>query len=352
VADSPRLMLGDCLERMKEIPDGSINLIATDPPYMNVKRSESWDRQWKTPAEFLTWMGRLCEEWRRVLAPNGSLYVFAYPGMAAGVECKIGEHFQVLNSIVWQKEKDRGKHALNCKESQRSYFPNTERIIFAEHFGADSMALGESGYAAKCEALRGFVFEPIRAYLDGERKRAGIPHRTVIAALGMGGHDSHFFSPIQWKLPLPDQYQVMRDLFNSGDGDYLRREYEDLRREYEDLRREYEDLRRPFTVSSQVPYTDVWDFATVPHRPGKHVCEKPYDLLAHVIAASSRPGDLVLDSFMGSGVTGEAAITLGRRFIGIEQDPKWFDRASRRIEKASNPAKPITPEPTLFSMTG
>jgi site-specific DNA-methyltransferase (adenine-specific) len=117
-------------------------------------------------------------------------------------------------------------------------------------------------------------------------------------------------------------------------GEYLRREYEYLRREYEDLRREYEDLRRPFHVSADVPYTDVWDFPTVAHYPGKHPCEKPPELLEHIIGASSKPGAVVLDCFMGTGNTGLAALKLGRNFIGIDIDAKYYRRAEQRITAA------------------
>jgi DNA modification methylase len=48
----------------------------------------------------------------------------------------------------------------------------------------------------------------------------------------------------------------------------------------------------------------------------------------------SHPGHLVLDPFMGSGTTGVAAVAHGRRFIGIEKDPAYFDIAVRRIEEA------------------
>lgn len=45
------------------------------------------------------------------------------------------------------------------------------------------------------------------------------------------------------------------------------------------------------------------------------------------------PATLILDPFMGSGTTGVAAVSLGRKFIGIEIEPKYFDIACRRIEK-------------------
>ena len=126
----------------------------------------------------------------------------------------------------------------------------------------------------------------------------------------------------------------MRELFNgSRNHEYLRRESEDLRREYEYLRREYEDLRRPFGVSSSVPYTDVWSFDGVQGYKGKHPCEKPQKLLRHIISASTRPGAVVLDCFMGSGSTGKACRELGRNFIGIELDADYFKKASAYINE-------------------
>ena len=47
-----------------------------------------------------------------------------------------------------------------------------------------------------------------------------------------------------------------------------------------------------------------------------------------------KPGDVILDPFMGSGTTGVACMNLGRKFIGIEIEPKYFDIACRRIEDA------------------
>ena len=133
-----------------------------------------------------------------------------------------------------------------------------------------------------------------------------------------------------WELPTRQCYGWLRECLCQADGTYLRREYDDLRREYDDLRAEFEALRRPFAVSADVPYTDVWTFPTVGKYDGKHPCEKPRAMLDHVIAASSRPGDLVLDCFLGSGVTGEAAVAAGRRFVGIEMGD-YIHAARRRV---------------------
>lgn len=64
-----------------------------------------------------------------------------------------------------------------------------------------------------------------------------------------------------------------------------------------------------------------------------HPTEKPVWLLSELIEASVPPNEWVLDFCMGSGSTGEAAIKLGRKFIGIELDEEFFNKAKERIEK-------------------
>src|SRR5688572_10753817 len=63
-----------------------------------------------------------------------------------------------------------------------------------------------------------------------------------------------------------------------------------------------------------------------------HPTQKPQALLARVILAASRPVDLVLDPFCGTGTTGAVAKHLGRRFLGIERDPGYAKAAAQRID--------------------
>jgi site-specific DNA-methyltransferase (adenine-specific) len=92
---------------------------------------------------------------------------------------------------------------------------------------------------------------------------------------------------------------------------------------------------------------NVLSFA--PIRNGEHFTEKPVDLCHELLSVVTEPEDVVLDPFMGSGTTGVACAKLGRRFIGIEIEPKYFDIACRRIEAAyaqpdmfvTPPAKPV-----------
>ena len=65
-----------------------------------------------------------------------------------------------------------------------------------------------------------------------------------------------------------------------------------------------------------------------------HPCPKPLKAWQWLLDKSSALGDTILDPFAGSGTTGVAAIKLGRRFVGIEIEPKYFDIAARRISDA------------------
>lgn len=65
-----------------------------------------------------------------------------------------------------------------------------------------------------------------------------------------------------------------------------------------------------------------------------HPCPKPLKAWYKLCGNMSLPGQTILDPFMGSGTTGVAAMQLGRKFIGIEIEPKYFDIACERIENA------------------
>jgi site-specific DNA-methyltransferase (adenine-specific)/modification methylase len=64
-----------------------------------------------------------------------------------------------------------------------------------------------------------------------------------------------------------------------------------------------------------------------------HPTQKPLEVMKWVIELCPK-SDTILDPFMGSGTTGVAAIQLGKKFIGIEREPKYFDIACKRIEQA------------------
>lgn len=71
------LKLVDCLEFLKDIPDESVDLVLTDPPYfIGYDGGKGWDSQWKSEQEYLSWCHEWTQECVRVLKPNRMLVVF------------------------------------------------------------------------------------------------------------------------------------------------------------------------------------------------------------------------------------------------------------------------------------
>lgn len=77
-------------------------------------------------------------------------------------------------------------------------------------------------------------------------------------------------------------------------------------------------------------YTHLVNF----QRQGEHPTEKPIPLMSEIVLDYTEPGDLICDPFCGSGSTGVAAVKTGRRFVGIEQNERWFDLSRKRISDA------------------
>ena len=80
----------------------------------------------------------------------------------------------------------------------------------------------------------------------------------------------------------------------------------------------------------------VIEFSTAYHarEAGLHPTQKPVALMSYLIKTYTNPGHTVLDNTMGSGTTGVAAMNTGRKFIGIERDPGYFQIALERIQEA------------------
>lgn len=76
----------------------------------------------------------------------------------------------------------------------------------------------------------------------------------------------------------------------------------------------------------------VWEIKTQPYQEA-HFATFPPALVEPCVALGSRPGDLVLDPFIGSGTTGLVALKMGRRFVGVELNPEYVSIARRRIHR-------------------
>ena len=83
----------------------------------------------------------------------------------------------------------------------------------------------------------------------------------------------------------------------------------------------------------------VWVIPATPMNEktfGRHPTQKPLALLERIITASTKEGAVVFDPFMGSGTTGVAALKLNRKFVGVDNEPKYCELARRRMDDIDN----------------
>lgn len=304
---------GDCLEIMRGIPDGSVDAVVTDPPYFRVSDA-AWDKAWKSREKWLAWLEECVVELKRVLSPNGSLLVFCDDENAAYVQVMIDRHLTFLNNIVWFKTNNM---PIKAAQNLRKFAPMTERILF------HTPQLCKTGLETVKLDLNNFV--GLRAYFKAYQDAIGLSIKQINEALGHRRAEHAFYwGSTQWELPTPDVYAELGNRFPTNGF---------LRREYEDLRREYEDLRRPFNADPRTLDVISGPIVTQGDNTG-HPTTKPLWIMQRLVTTVTKPGDTVLDPFMGSGTTGVACVQTGRNFIGIEIDRGYFEIAQRRIEQA------------------
>jgi site-specific DNA-methyltransferase (adenine-specific) len=323
-------------------------LVLADPPYMDVVDAE-WDGQWATPAAFIEWLGGVLDACGSVMADRGSIGVFCSPRMAARVELAVDERFAVFNNIVWRKPTP-GRLGACDKSALRSFFPMSERLVLAEsRHGYDDDLFNFTQRTRHASAA--VAYEPIRKRLVHLRDAAGFNNRKIDELLGTKGMASHYFGGSQWSLPTDKAWAVIAPAFQAaGVQDVptwveLRAEFDALREAFDDHRRQFDGQQRDFGPAEEVRpdsktlayewelMSDVWTFQALPASPGRHICEKPPGLIRHIIETMTRPGDLVVDPFLGSGVTADVCRELGRRCVGVELDPEWCERSKLRLSQ-------------------
>ena len=125
----PRLMKGDCLERMKDIPDGSVDMILTDPPYgmdFQSNRRVVKDKFSKIENDKnVDWLPELLQECYRTMTDNSAIYCFCSWHKIDVFKQEIEKLFKIKNVIVWVKN-NHGSGDLKA-----AYAPKHEFVIYA-----------------------------------------------------------------------------------------------------------------------------------------------------------------------------------------------------------------------------
>ena len=313
----------DCLNKMKDIEDNSIDLVLIDPPY-NIGKAK-WDK-WKSVDDYVEFMGKVFKEIERTLKPNGSFYFF-HNDFLQMVELQSwinkNSEFVFKQLLIWDKFNGSKWNQLNAivfSEFNRNYSKQCEYCLyytFQDETGLSKIKLDVNN------------FTELRNYSKELQKHLDLSIKEINKIMG-NRRAEHFFyhSTTQWELCTKEVYELLIEKFNINKWDNFK-DYEVLRQEYETLRQEYESQRYTFNnqnISSVLQHEPI--------KQNGHITPKPVQLLKYLIKTSSNENDVVLDCFMGSGSTGVACMNTNRKFIGIELDEKYFEIAKKRIEES------------------
>ena len=298
------LINGDCLQEMKNIPDGSVDMIMTDPPYGTVKGADldGWT-EGKTDWDETIDHSAMLEQCNRVLRTNGCLALFCQDPYTAKLMTETHGNLPFSYRLVWLK--DHFANALLAKKAPVNY---TEDICV---------------FFKKYDTLNQ---HPLREYASKFIDWVGMNLKEINSDLGHRRAEHFFYiESTQFGLCTRDTYNqmVMRYDVTKMDGYMPFHELEEINRRF----------NRRFNLPEGQKYkSNVLEYKK--DYMGLHPTQKPVKLIEDLIKTYTNEGETVLDFTMGSGTTGVACVNLNRDFVGIEKDEKYFQIAKKRIKEA------------------
>ena len=130
-----RIICGDCIPEMNDLPSDIARLVIADPPYYNVLVEEAWDTSWQNQEEYLSWTLEWMQATMRVLMPGGLLYCFGQLGKREHVMLHLMSHaarkWQFHDLIIWDR-------AVGYNDRRDSFTPAYEMILVLRKEGAAS----------------------------------------------------------------------------------------------------------------------------------------------------------------------------------------------------------------------
>lgn len=337
------ILQGDVIEKLKEIPDDSVQCVVTSPPYWGlrdygVKGQLGLE---DTPEEFVANMVAVFREVRRVLRKDGTLWLnigdsYANRSSAgkgspthrdrrkdaqqphmkipAGLKSKelIGipwrlafalqdDGWYLRQDIIWSKSNPMPESIKDrCTKSHEYMFLLTKSARY--HFDHEAIkepaVYGNWGSRLDWESKKSFPDE----------KKNGIRATGRFPSGWARGDQPHTSRELQTdKEHRKTRPSAKRGEFTGKTGDLAFRAVTDMRNK-----------------------RSVWNVATRPYK-GAHFATFPEKLIEPCILAGCPPRGFVLDPFFGSGTTGAVAKRLGRNYIGIELNPEYIKLAEERI---------------------
>lgn len=329
-----QLIFGDNLLALKALEQdfsGKVKCVFIDPPY----NTGSAFSHYEDGLEHSIWLGLMrdrLEVIRRLMSEDGSLWISIDDNEAHYLKVLCDELFgrnNFLADVIWEK--------ADSPRSDAKYFSNRHDHVLVWAKNIDKVILNRlrqseipAHYNKKDSTGRIYYLKPLRAMgADGHREKRPSMYFPIVAPDGTDvfpknpdGSDSRW----QWGAEKVKNEWERVDFVKTKEGwsVYFRIYFEDT------------DGRPPETIW---PHGEVGSNRTskkeIKYLFGSDVFDtpKPEGLLRRVLDISTQPGDLVLDSFAGSGTTGSVAHKMGRRWIMVELGNHCHTHVIPRLKK-------------------
>lgn len=123
--------LGDCIEYMRSVPNSSVDLVVTDPPFNIGKKYDSYNDNLKFE-EYLNWCYKWLGEVTRILKPEGSLYLFNYPENNAYLKVYLDKKMKFRRWLTWHYNTNTGHSKINYTRTQHSilFYTKSNKYVF------------------------------------------------------------------------------------------------------------------------------------------------------------------------------------------------------------------------------
>lgn len=283
-----RLINGDCLEVMQDIPDNKVDMILCDLPY-GVTEYE-WDK--------IINGKELFDQYKRVCKQNANVLLF----------CQI----EFAKYLMLQTYPTEFSHCLIWVKENKTRHLSVNKLPMSQYEMILCFRLNKYRNTTSHLALR--------HYFTDELKDSGKSVKEIEQEMPNYSAHHWFRFSSDYRIPTEKNYKRLQEITGR------------FNRDYAEIRAEFLKEKNNECTYNGNNESDILYFSLKENRV--HPTQKPVELLEYLLRVYSNEGDVVLDNCMGSGSTGVAAINCNRKFIGIELDEKYFEIARNRIESA------------------
>jgi len=286
-----KILCGDCLNLIKDVPNETIDLVIADPPYFKVI-GEKWDYVWRTLEDYLDWSHEWLKEVSRVLRLGGSLYLFGYLRILAYI---IPELEDIGLEFKQQIVIDKGMQAVSGRATKNyKIFPNTTESVL--------LIIKDNK-------------KWLKIFLKEKQKEKGWSSKQINDKLGVKSNGGGMWSIYTGKnvceqFPTKERWAQFEKLFKFS--------------------LPYEKVSQIFNPI--MGFTNVWRDIDFYKEERIHPTQKPLMLIQRLIEASSNQNDIILDPFLGSGTTAVTSEVLKRNYIGFEINEDYIKLISKRLK--------------------